>query len=196
MKASVSQNSYEPGATLTLRSVITEYGLPVENRANVRARIIRPDETSSEKTIAEIEPGVFEATIIASMPGIYSIKVLGTGKTLRGSYFTREQLRTASVWKGGDNPFPTTTGHQRLCTLLMCILKEKTASKYLTSKGIDVRTLARCIKIYCKDIQSPETDINSDQSGPMREILTNPQLIRSLSEIVKIIESHESQTIK
>lgn len=47
LRASVSQNGLEPGATLYLRAVLTEYGLPVERRARVRAELKRPDTTTT-----------------------------------------------------------------------------------------------------------------------------------------------------
>ncbi|MBW4491681.1 MAG: tyrosinase family protein [Oscillatoria princeps RMCB-10] len=107
MRASLSQNSHEPGATLTLRVALTEYGLPVENRATVQAELERPDKTTATLTLAEVEPGVFETATLASMSGIYSFRVLATGRTLRSRTFTREQLLTGAVWKGGDAPLPT-----------------------------------------------------------------------------------------
>lgn len=115
MRSSLSQNSHEPGATLTLRAVLTEYGLPVANRATVRAELERPDKTMATLTLAEVEPGVFETTTIASMPGAYQIRTLGTGHTFRGRPFTREQLLTGAVWKGGDQPPPTSRGDATDC---------------------------------------------------------------------------------
>lgn len=107
MRASLSQNSHEPGATLTLRVALTEYGLPVENRATVQAELERPDKTTATLALAEVEPGVFETGTLASMSGIYSFRVLATGRTLRSRTFTREQVLTGAVWKGGDAPLPT-----------------------------------------------------------------------------------------
>jgi hypothetical protein len=115
MQTSLSQTSQEPGATLTLRAVLTEYDFPVENRANVQAEFKRPDKTTATLTLAEVEPGVFETTTAASMPGIYSVRALGTGTTLRGRTFTREQLLTGAVWKGGNSPLPTSKEDPNEC---------------------------------------------------------------------------------
>ncbi len=61
---------------------------------------------------------------------MYPFRVLVDGTTMRGRKFTREQLLTGAVWKGGDNPPPTTMddpqhGKDELCKLLSCLLGEK-----------------------------------------------------------------------
>src|SRR2546430_3900597 len=48
-----SQTSFEPGATMTLRASLAEYGLPVENRASVRTELRRPDNTTTMLTRSE-----------------------------------------------------------------------------------------------------------------------------------------------
>jgi len=106
MLARQFQNSYEPGGTLTLRTIFTEYGIPIVERARVRAELERPDKTKTTLVLTEIEPGVFEISVQATMPGIYRFKVLGTGTTLQGNPFTREQIVTGVVYKGGNNPPP------------------------------------------------------------------------------------------
>lgn len=104
MKAMLSQNSNQPGATLTLRSVLTEYNIPVETRASVQAEMTRPDNSHSTLSLTEIEPGIFEAATPSTIPGIYHFRIFANGHTLRGMPFTREQLLTGAVWQGGDQP--------------------------------------------------------------------------------------------
>ena len=43
MDARLDQNSLQPGATMTLSATLTEYGIPVDRRASVRAEVQRPD---------------------------------------------------------------------------------------------------------------------------------------------------------
>ena len=81
--------------------------MPVEHRAAIKAELERPDKTKAVLTLHEIEPGVFEVDMVASLSGAYHIRVLAYGKTLRGRKFTREQWLTGAVWKGGDQPAPT-----------------------------------------------------------------------------------------
>ncbi|MEI4801287.1 tyrosinase family protein [Bacillus sp. FJAT-51639] len=107
MRAYLIQNSYEPGATFMLRAILTEYGLPVNNRSDVKVELIRPDQTKTTLTMTETEPGIFEISLLAAMPGVYQFRVLAVGSTMRGRPFTREQLLTGAVWKGGDSPLPS-----------------------------------------------------------------------------------------
>jgi len=42
MRATLDQTSIEPGSTGYVRATLTEYGLPVEGRATVRADVTGP----------------------------------------------------------------------------------------------------------------------------------------------------------
>jgi hypothetical protein len=115
MRASLAQNSYEPGATLTVRAALTEYDLPVSGRATVWAELERPDHTRSTLTLTETDPGVFEAPVPAALAGIYHVRVRSAGSTLRGRNFTRERSLTGVTWKGGTThcpPLRRTRGHE------------------------------------------------------------------------------------
>jgi hypothetical protein len=156
MEARLSQNSLQPGATLTLRTKLTEYGLPVEHRADVQAELQRPDKTRTTLLIAEIEPGVFETSMIASMQGIYLFRVIASGITLRGMKFTREQTLTTAVFQGDDNPLPTSgtdlgSRDEQLCHLLDCLLKNESLRRYLGERGIDAASIEKCVLGFCQE---------------------------------------------
>ena len=102
MAAAIHQNSYAPSSTMTLRARLTEYGLPVERRANVEVEMIRPDATRFTLTLDEVEAGVFENTFVASMTGIYNSRFVAKGATLRGTPFTREQTLTGAIQNPED----------------------------------------------------------------------------------------------
>jgi hypothetical protein len=104
MRATLTQNSYEPGAMLTLRSILTEYGIPVDHRATVDAEVTRPDDTRFTLPLIEVEPGIFEKSFQANMPGIYHCRVVAAGATLRGKPFTREITLDGAAYRGGDRP--------------------------------------------------------------------------------------------
>jgi len=110
MTARLDQTSFEPGATLTLRVNLTEYDQPVDHRASVSAELRRPDATTTTLSLMEVEPGVFETSIVAMMAGVYRFRALASGVTMRGLSFTREQTLTGAVFPGGDQPSPTGTG--------------------------------------------------------------------------------------
>ena len=111
MKPRIDQTSFEPGATITLRASLTEYGIPVEGRAVVNVRVTRPDGSVVVYALNEEPEGNFERSFIANMSGIYSCRFMASGTTMRGKPFTREETLTAAVWHGGDNP-RTPTGDE------------------------------------------------------------------------------------
>lgn len=155
MKARVAQTSYEPGATITVRAVLTEYGIPVAARATCRAELVRPDGTGVTLLMPEIEPGVFETSTPATFAGIYRFRIVAEGTTLRGRLFSREQTLTGAVWKGGDNPPPTVRDDpnardDRFCRLLACLLQNKSVLEALRKAGIDPEGLRRCLDEWCR----------------------------------------------
>ncbi|MGY5881937.1 MAG: hypothetical protein RTV31_16945, partial [Candidatus Thorarchaeota archaeon] len=107
MNASEFQTSYEIGGVMNLRIVLTEYGLPVEDRAIVHIEMERPDKTTGVLVPDEIESGVFEANVPATIPGVYHFRIHASGTTLQGNQFTREQTLTGTVYRGGDASPPS-----------------------------------------------------------------------------------------
>ncbi len=155
MKGSLAQTSNEPGAVITVRAILTEYGVPVASRARCRAELVRPDSTAATLAMLEVEPGVFEVKTPAILAGIYRIRIIAEGKTLRGRFFTREQTLTGAAWKGGDNPPPTSKDDpnpqdDRSCRLIACLLQQKSVKKALQKADISVDQLRRCLKEYCR----------------------------------------------
>jgi hypothetical protein len=161
LQAQMLQSSNEPGATLTVRAVLTEYGLPIPgSRVTVKAEFERPDSTSGVLALSEADAGsgVFTASTPALLSGVYPFRILVEGTTMRGRKFTREQLLTGAVWKGGDTPPPTTKddpqhGKDELCKLLSCLLGEKVLQpdflRRLKELGIDVEALRQCLATWC-----------------------------------------------
>ncbi|MGH3974461.1 MAG: VWA domain-containing protein, partial [Pseudonocardiaceae bacterium] len=167
LQAQLLQSSNEPGATLTVRAVLTEYGLPIpSSRTTVRAEFERPDGTSGVLGMPEEQPdtGIYTASMPAPLSGVYPFRVLANGKTLRGRDFTREHLLTGAVWKGGDNPPPTgkddpSEEKEQLCRLLSCLLSGKVIQpefeKHLKELGLDLDAFRACLKAWCRPTQRP-----------------------------------------
>jgi hypothetical protein len=156
MKGTLTQTNYQPGATLTLRVVLTEFDLPVEGRAKVVAQLVRPDGTMASLTLSEVQGGVFETQLTAALHGIYSIRLQAAGKTLRGQPFTREQALTGVVWRGGDKTPPSCdpSGTKKvLCCLLNCLTSNKVLTPELQKKldywGFNLDALQKCLRDCC-----------------------------------------------
>ncbi|MFI9293698.1 tyrosinase family protein [Streptomyces gardneri] len=102
--ARVTQSSMEPGATLRIDAVLTEYGLPVEGRAEVMAEVTRPDGVRMRVPLDEELPGAFAGELTAAMAGVWRARIRARGHTHGQATFTREQQLSAAVVMGGNEP--------------------------------------------------------------------------------------------
>jgi len=59
MDARLSQNNLQPGASIIISATLTEYGIPVAHRANVRAERELPDNTRVALALSEADSGRF-----------------------------------------------------------------------------------------------------------------------------------------
>lgn len=170
MAARLDQAGLQPGTDFVIHVLLTEYGIPVEQRATVIANIESPDGTRALRALAEVAPGVFEVTTRASLAGIYRVTVRAAGTTMRGLPFTREQLMTGAVFQGGDGPFPFGGGDpsgadERLCRLLHCLLGSDGVQRLLKQYRLDAA--ARCLERYC--VREPvEVAMARPQAPPRR----------------------------
>lgn len=183
MRARLAQTSLEPGATLTLRAILTEYGLPVAGRATVRTELVRPDDTQTTLSLVEAEPGVFEVSTVAALSGIYRFRVLAKGRTMRGRPFTREQLLTGAVWRGGDQPPPTSDTDprgrdERLCQLLLCLLKQDGVLRWLKQAGIEPQEIEKCVREFCAPMVTRRAPATLETR--LRQVVADDQLLRTL----------------
>jgi hypothetical protein len=133
MTATVSQNRLTPGATVTARVRLSQYEVIPVNDARVVARVRFPDGATPVIALAPRGDGVFETDFTAPMAGVYTIRITAEGRTLRGFRFTREAVRTAMAWQGGDAP-PPTKHDDGWCGALQCLLG---------SNAVDLETLKR-----------------------------------------------------
>jgi hypothetical protein len=159
MKARVIQTSYEPGATLIVRAILTEYAVPVAGRASCSAELLRPDNSAANVTMTEIEPGVFEGAVVAVTLGVYRFRIVASGLTLRGRRFTREQTLTGAVWRGGDVPPPPPGGRGGesdgeggcLCGIIECLLRQRSVQEVLRRIGLSAEELQTCLEVCCRE---------------------------------------------
>ena len=162
LQARLLQSGYEPGATLTIRAVLTEYGLPVEGtRARLRAEFTRPDGTTGVLVLNEEAPGtgIYVNKTVAAFSGVYPFRVLANATTLRTRNVTREHLLTGAVWEGGGNPSPTggeepADGKEGLCEPIACLLNRNVIhsglEKRLEELGFNLDGVRKCLKEWCR----------------------------------------------
>lgn len=155
MNATISQNGFLPGSTFYIRVVLTEYTLPIQKRATVKAEIEYPDKTSSTMSLIEEEPGIFKVSLIAAIAGIYRFKILAEGGTYRGIPFTREQILDGMVFNSDNRPTTDIpSGFQDFCSLLKCLADDKGIQRYLKENNIDPKIIIRCIEEKCRGIKA------------------------------------------
>ena len=149
MRACLTQDSNEPGANMHLRVLMSEYGLPMPARVRVEVQLTRPDTTTVTLSLSETEPGVFMASFSALLPGVYTARILASGRTFQGRNFTREHTLTGSVWQGGDRPVPPSRSDENkdnhLYDLLSCLLGDPETLEFLKKREIPVESLQKCI---------------------------------------------------
>lgn len=146
MAARLDQASLEPGAAVRLSALVTEYGVPPPRGSTVAAQITPPAGAVRHVPLAEAADGEFEATFVATQPGVYRVRYLGAGRTTRGSTWTREALRSAVTWRGGDNPPPRPSDTDGLCGLLRCLRRSGGIDpNALRQVGIDFDALTKCL---------------------------------------------------
>jgi hypothetical protein len=154
LRARLTQSSMEPGATLTLRALLSEYGLPVAGRAEVVATLVEPDGNNRTLILQETAPGMFESSTTMTLSGVYPTRIIARGTTLQGRSFTREQLLTAMVWRGGDDRPPRGQGdtedlRAKLCALLECVLDRESLGGLLERSGVEPELVRRCLREIC-----------------------------------------------
>jgi hypothetical protein len=177
MLATLTQSGNEPGATIYLRTVLTEYGQPLTAPCRVRAEVVYPDESQAEMSLVFAGPGAYEGALVATQSGVYRFRLVAEGTTMRGRRFTREQLRTGAVWLGGNRPpRPPADPDRRFCHFLQCLLKQKGVWELLRKNGIDPRELARCLEGVCRNERS------DDQLTRVKALLGDDRILRAIAD--------------
>jgi Common central domain of tyrosinase/von Willebrand factor type A domain len=184
MFTNLSQTGNEPGAAITVRAKVSEYDVPVVSRASCRAELTRPDDTMTNITMDEIEPGIFQVTMQTNMTGIYSFHIVCKGVSLRGHAFTREQRLTGAVWFGGNN-VPPSTEHgpdEGFCNLIYCLLKQKGIQEMLHKLGVNSDELRSCLDEYCRK-PSPGQTLHVAQAklvDMLKSIISDKSLLEAV----------------
>jgi Common central domain of tyrosinase/von Willebrand factor type A domain len=156
MRAEVSQQSRLPGTQGRVRVFLTDSGIPLDHSALVVARVTDPGGATQVVPMPRTGEGEYGAMIDTTVSGVYPVLISALGTDLRGTAFTREELRTIAVWARGDEPPPEVINpggeggtHLDTCELLLCMLKDKGVRAFLERQQIDADALGRCVKRAC-----------------------------------------------
>ena len=156
MRAELTQQSRLPGTSARVRATLTDSGVPLDHSTVVVARVTDPAGATQLVPMPRIGEGVYEALVPTTLSGVYPVLVSAVGRDLRGTPFTREELRSLAVWARGNEPPPVVIDpngeggtHLDTCALLLCLLKDKGVRAFLERQEIDADALGRCVKRAC-----------------------------------------------
>lgn len=150
----LTQGSRLPGTSAVLTATLTDSGIPVSS-AGINAVVTGPGGGQAVLPLTAAEPGVFALPIPTSDPGVYRVLVRAAGADLRGTAFTREELRTFAVWARGDEAPPLVIDPRPGrdldgCALLLCLLEQDGVRRLLERNKIDPDRVAACVKSACR----------------------------------------------
>lgn len=156
MTVALTQTSRRPGSTGDLSVMLTDSGVPLANSASVVAEVTPP--VGSMFTVVLATDGSrYVGQIPTTASGVYRVRVIGAGGDLRGHRFTREELRTLSVWARGDDEPPTVIGTgdpggagHTVCELVSCLLGHHDVRNWLKRQEIDPATIKGCLGKVCR----------------------------------------------
>lgn len=195
MTARVDQPSLEPGARAIVRATLSEYGIPVARRAIVAASIERPDHTIFGLDLDEVAPGAFEGAFSTSGEGVYRIRLMPHGHTLRGLPFTREQLLSAVAVRGGDQPPRRSEGsgpswRRELCDLLECLWSEEAVRLFASERHLDYALIRKCLQAWCAGQSRPSAAALAEREGASSQPASertqvDETLVRMVAEVLK-----------
>jgi subtilisin family serine protease len=164
------QEHNEPGAKITLNVTLTQYGIPLETEASVTALLTWPNGGTSQLLFDKTSPGGYTAELTGtSYAGVYTFRIMASGTTLRGRAFTREQVRTGTLWQGGNRTVPGIRpgepggfGKEDICKLLTCIMGERFFTREfierMRKQGINLEHIIECLQRYCLENKGPENE--------------------------------------
>jgi hypothetical protein len=147
MTVTATQASHTPGSQVEVRAILLDSGIPLERQASVSLHATMPGGGTVTVPMTESEPGVHRTMLTLPYNGLYPLLVHATGQSLRGTPFTREELRSAAVWSDPivHDPDPTDDRH-RWCELLLCLLQDDRLGRLLAKQGVNLDGVRDCVK--------------------------------------------------
>ena len=175
-KVQIEQSSQTIGSILRVDASLNQYRLPISGTVQAEMRL--PDGSIREITLLETIKGKFETKIEANQSGVYQFRVKAKGYSLNGIKFTREALRSVSIYKNKPDR-PTQFRDEQedsVCKLINCLLKQEGIIKFLDKNGLNPNDIKKCFDVVCKQGNNPV------------EVRFNPKISEISDAELKVIE--------
>jgi hypothetical protein len=186
----VEKTSNVAGAEINMYATLKQYNLPINGK--VYAELLSPNGRRSLIELQQTNKGYFEGKFKSTISGIYSIRFKANGISMSGQRFTREALRTISLYK--ENPITltddSTKDDAKICEIIECFLSEKGIQEYLKKNNIDPDNITKCLKYHCMEpTKKPSKSSKniSDLSNVELKIVNKLQLFISSQKDAEII---------
>lgn len=145
------QDSFKPGANVTLEASLDAYDVPFVGDVSVWVDVTTPNSKSLFVKMSRVEHGQFRGSFVASVSGVYPCRVRAEGYFNSKDKFTREKTLTAAIFSG--EPGGTASQDDPLCNLLHCLTSGKVLNEHffeeLHKLGVDVKELFKCLESHC-----------------------------------------------
>jgi tyrosinase-like protein/VWA domain-containing protein len=149
--ASLQQDSLKPGTTVVLHASLKQFDVPFTDDAAVWVEVTAPDSAATAIKLKRVADGVYAASFIAALPGIYNCRVRAEGYFRSSDRFTREKRLTAVTYYGNYSTTPPSD--DGMCDLLHCLTSEEVltrrAAQWLHEIGVNVDAFKACIRRHC-----------------------------------------------
>lgn len=200
----VEQTGLLAGAKLQLFATLRQYQAPLARSGRVRVEITDPDRSVVHVELREYVPGKFRGDFQTTVTGVYQCRFLASGRTLEGDGFTREQTRTAAVYRRPPAPATATDGDRDsegvICQLLDCLLRDPGVRALLKRQEVEADHLHECLREACggarrrnisqgADIVSKPIDQPTAATARAREIARRAAALLQETRLLGVLET-------
>ena len=143
----LTQPEYAPGTSVSLTAQIMEYSRVLAEGAQVWADITDPAGSYLGANLTADTSGTFGGSFVATIPGVYRVRLRASGTTTARMPFTRELTLTAAVRVGVE---PPDVRPDPWCDLVRCLVANP---KVFEQFGADAE-FVKCLERICRSSHS------------------------------------------
>jgi len=143
----LTQPDYAPGSSVSLTAQILEYNRVLVEGAQVWADITDPSGSLLGLNLTADTSGTFAGSFIATIPGVYRVRLRASGTTSAKLPFTRELTLTAPIRVGAE---PPDVRPDPWCEVVHCL----TSNPKILERFSGDAELLKCLEKICRSSYS------------------------------------------